>query len=95
MRERIAQIHPGCIVHGVEEFVEPEQLAGAAAARRRRASSTPATRSGPRWRWPPGRCRRARLFISVGAAGGKRLAHKVDVDDLANTTHDPLLAQLR
>jgi tRNA threonylcarbamoyladenosine dehydratase len=35
------------------------------------------------------------LFISVGAAGGKRLAHKVDVDDLANTTHDPLLAQLR
>jgi tRNA A37 threonylcarbamoyladenosine dehydratase len=31
----------------------------------------------------------------VGAAGGKRLAHKVDVDDLANTTHDPLLAQLR
>jgi tRNA A37 threonylcarbamoyladenosine dehydratase len=35
------------------------------------------------------------LFVSVGAAGGKRLAHKVDVDDLANTTHDPLLAQLR
>jgi tRNA A37 threonylcarbamoyladenosine dehydratase len=35
------------------------------------------------------------LFIACGAAGGKRLAHKVDVDDLANTTHDPLLAQLR
>ncbi|MEP6792590.1 MAG: tRNA threonylcarbamoyladenosine dehydratase, partial [Ramlibacter sp.] len=35
------------------------------------------------------------LFISAGAAGGKRLAHKVDIDDLANTTHDPLLAQLR
>ena len=31
----------------------------------------------------------------MGAAGGKRLAHKVDLDDLANTTHDPLLAQLR
>ena len=24
MQERIAQINPGCIVHGVEEFVEPE-----------------------------------------------------------------------
>jgi len=31
----------------------------------------------------------------VGAAGGKRLAHKVDIDDLSLTTHDPLLAQLR
>ena len=35
------------------------------------------------------------LFISVGAAGGKRLAHLVDIDDLSKTTHDPLLAQLR
>jgi len=35
------------------------------------------------------------VFISVGAAGGKRLAHKVDIDDLSKTTHDPLLAQLR
>jgi tRNA A37 threonylcarbamoyladenosine dehydratase len=35
------------------------------------------------------------LFITAGAAGGKRLAHKVDIDDLALTTHDPLLAQLR
>jgi tRNA A37 threonylcarbamoyladenosine dehydratase len=36
-----------------------------------------------------------RFFISVGAAGGKRLAHLVDIDDLSKTTHDPLLAQLR
>ena len=35
------------------------------------------------------------MFVTVGAAGGKRLAHKVDVDDLADATHDPLLAQLR
>ena len=35
------------------------------------------------------------LHITVGAAGGKRHAHKVDIDDLAYTTHDPLLAQLR
>jgi tRNA A37 threonylcarbamoyladenosine dehydratase len=34
-------------------------------------------------------------FVSVGAAGGKRLAHRVDVADLAETTHDPLLASLR
>jgi tRNA A37 threonylcarbamoyladenosine dehydratase len=35
------------------------------------------------------------IFITVGAAGGKREAHKVDIDDLSLTTHDPLLAQLR
>jgi tRNA A37 threonylcarbamoyladenosine dehydratase len=35
------------------------------------------------------------FFVSVGAAGGKRLAHLVDIDDLSKTTHDPLLAQLR
>jgi tRNA A37 threonylcarbamoyladenosine dehydratase len=34
-------------------------------------------------------------FITVGAAGGKRLAHKVEIDDLSHTTHDPLLAQVR
>ena len=34
-------------------------------------------------------------LVCVGAAGGKRLAHQVDVDDLAHVTHDPLLAQLR
>ena len=38
---------------------------------------------------------RKALFISCGAAGGKRLAHQVDIQDLSQTTHDPLLAQLR
>ncbi|NVO07921.1 MAG: tRNA threonylcarbamoyladenosine dehydratase, partial [Rhodoferax sp.] len=35
------------------------------------------------------------IFISVGAAGGKRHGHLVDVADLSQVTHDPLLAQLR
>ncbi|MDP1534096.1 MAG: hypothetical protein Q8L92_11015, partial [Rubrivivax sp.] len=34
-------------------------------------------------------------LVCVGAAGGKSLAHKVDVDDLADVSHDPLLASLR
>jgi tRNA A37 threonylcarbamoyladenosine dehydratase len=34
-------------------------------------------------------------FITVGAAGGKRFPHKVDVADLADVTHDPLLSLLR
>jgi len=34
-------------------------------------------------------------FVSVGAAGGKRLAQRTEVADLADATHDPLLATLR
>ena len=55
----------------------------------------PATRCVPRRRWRPGRCGAGKPFVSVGAAGGKREAHRVEVDDLAAATHDPLLASLR
>ena len=34
-------------------------------------------------------------FISVGAAGGKRQTHCIDIADLSAVTHDPLLAQVR
>ena len=48
-----------------------------------RASSTPATRCAPRRRWPPGRCASGVPFVCVGAAGGKRHAQRVEVEDLA------------
>ncbi|NBO41463.1 MAG: hypothetical protein EBU92_08060 [Betaproteobacteria bacterium] len=34
-------------------------------------------------------------LVMVGAAGGKKLAHLVEMADLASVTHDPLLAQVR
>ena len=34
-------------------------------------------------------------LVCVGAAGGKRQAQRVEVADLAEVTHDPLLASLR
>ncbi len=34
-------------------------------------------------------------FLTVGAAGGKRLAHQVEIEDIAHTTNDPLMARLR
>jgi tRNA A37 threonylcarbamoyladenosine dehydratase len=94
MRERIAGIHPACEVTCVEEFVEPENwpaiLGGQVdavidACDQVRAKVAMAQHA---------RANR-QLFVSVGAAGGKRLAHKVDIEDLAAVTHDPLLAQLR
>ena len=94
MRERIAQINPGCVVHGIEEFVEPENwpqlLPPGVTAVIDACDQVKAKVAMADWAMKT----RSR-FISVGAAGGKRLAHKVDIDDLSNTTHDPLLAQLR
>lgn len=94
MRERIAGINPGCVVHEVEEFAGPDNWPailppGVTAVidacddvKAKVAMAAWALRSGV-------------PFIACGAAGGKRLAHRVDLDDLAATTHDPLLAQVR
>jgi tRNA A37 threonylcarbamoyladenosine dehydratase len=94
MQERIAQINPGCVVHCVEEFVEPENwpqlLPAGVTCVIDACDQVKAKVAMAEWA-----LKTRALFISVGAAGGKRLAHKVDVDDLVNTTHDPLLAQLR
>lgn len=94
MRERIAQINPECAVTCVEEFVEPGNWpallpegvdAVIDACDQIRAKTAMAA-------WA---LKHKTIFITAGAAGGKRLAHKVDIDNLSNTTHDPLLAQLR
>jgi tRNA A37 threonylcarbamoyladenosine dehydratase len=94
MRERIAQINPQCQVLCVEDFVEPHNwpalLPQPVDAVIDACDQVPAKTVMAAW------ARQGKhLLISVGAAGGKRHAHKVDVDDLASTTHDPLLAQLR
>ncbi len=94
MQARIAHIHPGCVVTAVDDFVTPENwpqlLPEGVHAVVDACDQLNAKLAMAQW------ARRQRAcFISVGAAGGKRLAHKVDIDDLANTTHDPLLAQLR
>lgn len=94
MRERIAQIHPGCVVHTVEDFVEPDNwpalLPGPVDAVIDACDAVKAKTAMAAW----ARASKA-MFITCGAAGGKRLAHQVDVADIAHTTHDPLLAQVR
>lgn len=94
MRERIAQINPACVVHCVEDFVEsgnwPSILPGAVDAVIDACDQVKSKAAMAQWAR-----RNKALFITVGAAGGKRLAHKVEVDDLSKVTHDPLLAQVR
>ena len=98
MADRIARINPLCRVHKIEEFATPENWTELAA------------QASPAWdavidacdaiktkttlaAWA--RLQKNSVFISAGAAGGKRHAYLMDIADLADTTHDPLLAQVR
>lgn len=100
MRERIAHINPECRVDCIEEFVDaanwPEvlaldpgvdhtQLSVIDACDQVRAKTVMAA-------WA---ITNKVTLISVGAAGGKQFAHRVDIEDISLVTHDPLLAQMR
>jgi tRNA A37 threonylcarbamoyladenosine dehydratase len=100
MRERIALFHPDCVVDVIDEFVTPENWPGLLrdlpldgarpdavidACDQVRAKTALA-----HWALTEGI-----PLVSVGAAGGKQMAQALEVADLAETTHDPLLAQLR
>jgi len=94
LAERIVSIHPGCRVHAVEDFVQPDNWPALLpvpvdvlidACDQVRAKAALAA-------WAL--AERVPL-VCVGAAGGKRRAELAAIDDLSATTHDPLLASLR
>ena len=109
MRERIAHINPECDVRCIEEFVDSENWPAIAMlapeegmvcvidacdnvkAKTAMAAWALASHQGKGKAKGVGQMH----FITSGAAGGKRHAHKVDIEDLSTTTHDPLLAQVR
>jgi tRNA threonylcarbamoyladenosine dehydratase len=96
LQARIADIHPGCMVRVVDDFVTPDNWPALLPAstplhalvdacdqvRAKAALAAWALRSGV-------------PVVCVGAAGGKTQPQRVEVEDLALTTHDPLLASLR
>lgn len=94
MQERIALINPRCVVNCIDAFVEPDNwpalLPDGVDAIIDACDQVKSKTAMADWAR-----RNKRLFISVGAAGGKRYAHKVDIADLGETTHDPLLAKVR
>ncbi|MCX8517436.1 MAG: tRNA threonylcarbamoyladenosine dehydratase [Rhodoferax sp.] len=94
MRQRIAQINPLCRVHCIDAYVEPENwpqiLPAQVSAVVDACDQINAKTAMADWAR-----RNNTVFVAVGAAGGKRLSHLVQVSDLAQVTHDPLLAQVR
>lgn len=101
LQERFSQINPECQIHAVEEFVQIESANEPCNWPDILPSLQPSAIIDA--------CDQVRVkamlaawskhhkvpFITVGAAGGKELPHLVDIDDLSQVTHDPLLAQLR
>ncbi len=100
MRARIAQINPQCEIVCIDDFVEADNwlamvdavessqgtitaLVDACDQVKAKLAMSAWARSGKR------------IFITVGAAGGKRHAHRVEIDDISLATHDPLMAQIR
>jgi tRNA threonylcarbamoyladenosine dehydratase len=94
LRARIADIHPGCDVICVEEFVDesnwptllprPVEVVIDACDQVRAKAAIAAWALATR-----------QPIVIAGAAGGKRRPQAVEVEDLGLVTHDPLLASLR
>ncbi len=99
MRERIVDINPDCDVRCIEEFVDATNWPRIAQLDSQIEPSFAVLDACDQVKAKTAMAAWAlhskASFITVGAAGGKRYAHKVEVDDLALATHDPLLAQLR
>lgn len=95
LKDRIAQIHPGCVVHAIEEFVDEANVATLLSAQPLDGvldccDQVKAKAAIAAW------CAQARVHVvAVGAAGGKSQPQLVEVGDLSEVTHDPLLASLR
>jgi tRNA A37 threonylcarbamoyladenosine dehydratase len=95
MRQRIAHINPDCVVTCIEDFVDPDNWPTILKGQKVDAVIDACDQVKAKTAMAAWALKDKLLFITVGAAGGKRLAHKVDIDDLAFTSHDPLLAKLR
>lgn len=94
LRRRIAEIHPGCQVQVVEEFVQPGNwpalLPAAVDVTVDACDQLQAKQALASWA-----LRERQALVCVGAAGGKQLAQAVELADLVDVSHDPLLASLR
>ncbi len=92
--DRLADIHPGCVLRPIEAFVEadhwPALLPHPVDALIDACDQVRAKAVLAAWALATDTA-----FVTVGAAGGKLQPQAVEVADLADTTHDPLLASLR
>jgi tRNA A37 threonylcarbamoyladenosine dehydratase len=99
MRARIEHINPLARVQAMDDFVTPDNwttlYAQACLAQPVDAVVDACDQQSAKTAMAAWSLHAGVPWITVGAAGGKTQAHRVDQADLADVTHDPLLAQLR
>lgn len=95
LRARIAQINPECVVHGIEEFIDPANVMTLIPPGRfdyvidaiddARAKTALIVH-----------CRQQQIpLITIGSAGGQTDPTRIEVCDLSRTEQEPLLARVR
>ncbi len=94
LRERVADIHPGCDVRVVDDFVNPDNWP-ALLPREIDVLVDACDQVAAKTAMAAWARARGTALVCVGAAGGKQKPQAVEVDDLAHATHDPLLASMR
>jgi len=95
LRDRIAAIHPRADVVCIDDFVTPDNWPALLGGERPDALIDACDQVRAKTALAAWAVANGVPFVSVGAAGGKRRAEAVALADLADITHDPLLAQLR
>jgi tRNA threonylcarbamoyladenosine dehydratase len=94
MQRRIALFNPECQIRGIEEFLVPENVRALIPAD---ADAVIDACDQVHAKAALAACSKENAWslVTVGAAGGKRWAHLVELEDLSAVTHDPLLASVR
>jgi tRNA A37 threonylcarbamoyladenosine dehydratase len=104
MRDRISRFHPGCKINVIDDFVTPENWPALLYAGTNLDDHHPFESFALVDACDQVKAKTAMAawalahhvpFVTVGAAGGKRESQRAEVVDLAEVTHDPLLAKLR
>ncbi|MDR3370203.1 tRNA threonylcarbamoyladenosine dehydratase [Rhodoferax sp.] len=94
MRDRIHTFSPSCEVTCIEEFASPSNwpqlLPDGVDAVIDACDQSNVKAIMSNWA-----VQSRTIFVSSGAAGGKRQAHLASVEDLSEVTHDPLLSKVR
>lgn len=95
MRDRILGFHPDIELDLIDEFVDADNWPALLRGQRPDGVIDACDQVRAKTALAAWACEQGVPFVSVGAAGGKRRAEAVRIADLADVTHDPLLAQLR
>lgn len=95
LRARIAEIHPGCVVEAIEEFVDEANVSLLLNASELDGVIDCCDQVRAKAALAEWGMAHDKPVVGVGAAGGKTRPQLVEVADLSEVTHDPLLASLR